>query len=123
MLETSTGAACPRRDGLRLRIPPAIEKAMKMPRNEDVLAVQSRLQELFDTMPPGQADVLDAVVAGTPLEVRQDAPDGATEADEASIIIVSGRGGRWLVFDLRDVLAELNPQPLPPDPPDTRPNV
>jgi hypothetical protein len=95
---------------------------MKMPRNEDVLAVQSRLQELFDTMPPGQADVLDAVVAGTPLEVRQDAPDGATEADEASIIIVSGRGGRWLVFDLRDVLAELNPQPLPPDPPDTRPN-
>ncbi len=89
-----------------------------MPGNEDVLVVQSRLQELFDTMPPGQADVLEAIVAGTPLEVRQDAPDGATVAEEASIIIVSGRGrgGRWLVFDLRDVLSELNPQPLPPAP-------
>lgn len=90
-----------------------------MSRTDDVRTVQSRLQELFDTMPPGEADVLEAVVAGTPLEVRQDAPDGATEADETSIIIVSGRGGRRLVFDLGDVVAELNPQPLPPEPPDS----
>lgn len=90
-----------------------------MSRTEDVRMVQSRLQELFDTMPPAQADVLEAVVAGTPLQVRQDAPDVATEADETSIIIVSGRGGRWLVFDLGDVLADLNPQPLPPEPPDS----
>ena len=92
-----------------------------MARTRDVLAVQARLQDLLATMPPEQADLLEAVVAGTPVEVRQDAPDPSIDADEASIIIVSGRRGRWLVFDLRDVLAELNPQPLPPDPPDSRP--
>ena len=84
---------------------------------EDVLAVQSHLQDILDTMPAAQADLLEAVVAGTPVEVRQESPETPTDAEESSIIIVSGRGGRLLVFDLRDVLAELNPQPLPPDPP------
>jgi hypothetical protein len=87
-----------------------------MARTSDVLAVQARLQDLLETMPPEQANLLEAVVAGTPVEVRQDAADVATDAEEASIIIVSGRGGRLLVFDVRDVLAELNPQPLPPVP-------
>lgn len=92
-----------------------------MSRTEDVRIVQARLQELFDTMPTAQADVLEAVVTGTPLEVRHEAAEPATPADETSIIIVGGRGRRWLVFDLGDALAELNPQPLPPDPPDSKP--
>lgn len=90
-----------------------------MPQAEDVLAVQTRLQELIDTMPARQSDVLEAVIAGKPLKDHQDAT--GSEADKASIIIVSGRSGRRLVFDLRDASAELNPQPLPPDPPDTSP--
>ena len=83
-----------------------------------VHAVQSRLQDLVDELPPEEADLLEAVLAGTPVEVRQDAPDRPGGADETSIIIVGGLGGRWLVFDVRDVLAELNPQPLSPEPPD-----
>jgi len=92
-----------------------------MSRTEDVRVVQARLQELFDTMPSAQADVLEAVVTGTPLEVPEEQGKPATQADEASIIIVGGRGRRWLMFDLGDVLAELNPQPLPPGPPDSNP--
>jgi hypothetical protein len=89
-----------------------------MPRNEDALAVQARLQELFDTMAPDQANILDSVIAGTPREILHDHAEASSEADQASIIIVSGRSGRRLVFDLHDVLTELNPQPLPPGPPD-----
>ncbi len=88
----------------------------------DILAVQSRLQDLLETMPPAQAMLLEAVVAGTPIEVQPDAADTSPDADDRAIIIVSGRGtGRWLLFDLSDVLAELNPQPLPPDPPEVDP--
>ena len=87
----------------------------------DVRAVQSRLQDLLDTMPPGQADVLEAVVAGTPLEVRDDAPERRGDADDQAIIVVGGRAGRWLVFDVSEVVSDLNPQPLPPDPPDLDP--
>ena len=90
----------------------------EMPRNNDALVVQTRLQEMFDTMAPDQASILDAVIAGTPREIRQDHAEALSEADQASIIIVSGRSGRRFVFDLRDVLTELNPQPLPPEPPD-----
>ncbi|WP_298457875.1 hypothetical protein [uncultured Cellulomonas sp.] len=89
-----------------------------MARSTDVRAVQSRLQELFDSMPPEQADVLEAVVAGTPLEVREEPPLGADGADEVSIIVVGGRRRGWIVFDVGEILAELNPQPLPPEPPD-----
>lgn len=89
-----------------------------MPRNEDALVVQTRLQEMFDTMAPDQVDILDAVIAGTPREIRPDHAEALSKADQASIIIVSGRSGRRLVFDLRDALTELNPQPLPPEPPD-----
>ena len=89
-----------------------------MPRNNDALVVQTRLQEMFDTMAPDQANILDAVIAGTPREMRQDHAEALSKADQTSIIIVSGRSGRRFVFDLRDVLTELNPQPLPPEPPD-----
>jgi len=107
----------------RLGQPPTTERGDDMAHTTaDILAVQSRLQDLLETMPPAQAMLLEAVVAGTPIEVQPDAADTSPDADDRAIIIVSGRGtGRWLLFDLSDVLAELNPQPLPPDPPEVDP--
>lgn len=96
----------------------SIQMGDEMPLNDDAFVVQTRLQEMFDTMAPDQAHILDAVIAGTPRESRQDHAEALTEADQASIIIVSGRSGRRFVFDLPEVLTELNPQPLPPGPPD-----
>ncbi len=90
-----------------------------MARTDHVRNVQARLQELFETMPPGEAEVLEAVVTGTPLEVRHEETRPSTTSEETSIIIVGGRDRRWLVFDLdrlTDRAADLNPQPLPPDP-------
>ena len=78
-------------------------------------AVQDRLQELVDTLPDEQADVLEAVLTRTPQEELREAPSG-TAGDDRAIIIVGGRAGRWFLFDVGDVL--LNPQPLPPEPPD-----
>lgn len=86
-----------------------------MGRTEDIRHVQSHLQDLFETLPAGQADVLEAVVTGTPLQVRDD-DQRPTTAEETSIIIVGGRGRRWMVLDVDRVLAELDPQPLPPEP-------
>ncbi len=75
--------------------------------------VQDRLQELLNTLPSEQAEVLEAVLTRSPQEVVREGPRGG--GDDEAIIIVSGRAGRWF-FDLSDVL--LNPQPLPPEPPD-----
>ena len=81
--------------------------------------VQDRLQELFETLPDEQADVLEAVLTRTPQEELRDGPTVA--GDDSAIIIVGGRAGRWFLFDVSDVL--LNPQPLPPEPPDLRDGV
>ena len=89
-----------------------------MSRGSDVRAVQHRLQELLDDLPEEQAALLEAVVARPPTQVLETIDDPGPDGDEVSIIIVSGRGRRWLRFDLDDILAELNPQPLPPEPPD-----
>jgi len=78
--------------------------------------VQDRLQELFDTLPGEQADVLEAVLTRTPQEEVRDGPVGDGDGDDRAIIIVGGRANRWFLFDVSDVL--LNPQPLPPEPPD-----
>src|SRR3954447_4946058 len=98
-------------------MPMAPVEASIMASIEDIRTVQSRLQDLFETMPPAQAELLEAVVAGTPVEISQGA-SRTGGAEDASIIVVGGLGGRVLVFDLDAVLAELNPQPLPPGPPD-----
>ncbi len=63
-----------------------------MAHTADILAVQSRLQDLLETMPPAQAMLLEAVVAGTPIEVQPDAADTSPDADDRAIIIVSDRG-------------------------------
>ncbi len=84
----------------------------------NVRAVQSRLQDLLDDLPEHQAVVLESVLAGTPLEVDRGAAPEQADGQDRAIIIVSGRRGRVLVFDLGDVLDELNPQPLPPEPPE-----
>lgn len=76
--------------------------------------VQDHLQELLNTLPSEQAEVLEAVLTRSPQEVVREGPRGG--GDDKAIIIVGGRAGRWFFFDLSDVL--LNPQPLPPEPPD-----
>lgn len=83
-----------------------------------VAAVQVKLQELMDSLPPDQAEVLESFVLRPARALDATAAQKNWQRnDERSIIIVGGRSARWFNVGLDDYLVELNPQPLPPDPP------
>jgi hypothetical protein len=87
---------------------------------EDVAAVQSKLQGLYESLPAEQRPVLETLLAH--------AADGGAAFQEQgtsaqhSIIIVGGRTDTELAIPLSPgILASLNPQPIPPgEPPDGR---
>lgn len=83
---------------------------------EDVAAVQSKLQGLYESLSAQQRSVLDTLLAH--------AADGGAAFQERgtaaqhSIIIVGGHTGPELAIPLSpEVLASLNPQPIPPGEP------
>ncbi len=71
-------------------------------------SVQSQLQSMHASMSPPEQAVLEAVLG----LAAQGA--GSATADERAIIIVGGKQSDFLIPLNPEVLAGLNPQPLPP---------
>lgn len=85
---------------------------------EDIAAVQSRLQALYENLPMEQRPVLETLLAHA-AEGGAAFQDQETSAPH-SIIIVGGRTDKQFAIPLSPgVLVGLNPQPIPPgEPPD-----
>jgi hypothetical protein len=83
---------------------------------EDVAAVQSKLQGLYESLPAEQKPVLETLLAhaadgGASFQ-------GQRSSAQHSIIIVGGRREKELTIPLSPgVLVSLNPQPIPPGEP------